>query len=79
MKEIKVEWCKNFIKATFRKYVPEGGGIYTNCFWDMAEESGLWIRGSHGSPMGQALEEMAKMEPVNDDNGNFLFHVFRLK
>ncbi|MCU6747505.1 hypothetical protein OCV51_07525 [Faecalicatena acetigenes] len=32
MKEIKVEWCKNFIKAFFRKHIPEGGGVYTECF-----------------------------------------------
>ena len=39
MKQIKVEWCENFIKATFKKHVPDGGGIYTGCFWDMAEKS----------------------------------------
>lgn len=31
MKNIKVEWCENFIKAIFRKHVPEGGGIYIGC------------------------------------------------
>lgn len=40
MKQIKVEWCENFIKATFKKHVPDGGGIYTGCFWDMAEKIG---------------------------------------
>ena len=28
MKQIKVEWCENFIKATFKKHVPDGGGTY---------------------------------------------------
>lgn len=79
MKKIKIEWCKNFIKETFRKHVPDGGGIYINCFWDMAEESGLWERGTYGTPMSTALEEMVNVSEVTDDDGNFLFYVFRLK
>ncbi|MBT9782545.1 hypothetical protein [Coprococcus comes] len=78
MKQIKVEWCENFIKAVFRKHVPEGGGIYTGCFWDMAERSGLWERGTYGTPMSQALENLTKVEAVHDDKGNFLYHVFKL-
>ncbi len=37
MKEIKIDWCKNWIKHTFEKLPFENGGIYTGCFWDMAE------------------------------------------
>ena len=36
MKEIKVEWCKNFITKTFSKY-PTGTGIERNLFFKMAE------------------------------------------
>lgn len=78
MKKIKVEWCENFIKAAFKKHVPAGGGIYTGCFWDMAEKSGLWVRGTYGTPMSEALSKLTKVECVYDDNGNFLFHVFKL-
>lgn len=42
MKDIKTEWREHFIKVVFRKHVPESGGIYTGCFWDIAEKSGLW-------------------------------------
>lgn len=35
MKQVKVEWCENFVKAVFKKHVPEGGGIYTGCFWSL--------------------------------------------
>lgn len=78
MKKVKAEWCENFIKATFKKYVPEGGGIYTGCFWDMAEKSGLWVRGTYGTPMSEALSKLTKVEYVYDDNGTFLYHIFKL-
>ena len=78
MKKIKIEWCENFIKATFKKHVPENGGIEVNCFWGMAEKSGLWIRGTYGTPMSEALEKLTKVETVSDENGNFLYNVFRL-
>lgn len=77
-KEVKVEWCKNFIKAVFKKHVPEGGGIYTKCFWDMAERSGLWERGTYGTPMSAALEELTKVETVSDENGKYLYSLFKL-
>lgn len=78
MKQIKVEWCENFIKATFKKHVPDGGGIYTGCFWDMAEKSGLWERGTYGTPMSEAIEKLTKVETVHDSEGNFLYNVFKL-
>lgn len=77
-KEVKIEWCKNFIKAVFEKHVPEGGGIYTEYFWDMAEESGLWERGTYGTPMSKALEELTKVEIVSSTNGEYLYSVFKL-
>ena len=44
----------------------------------MAEKSGLWIRGTYGMPMSEALEKLTKVETVSDDNGKFLYNVFRL-
>ena len=77
-KEVKVEWCKNFIKEVFKKYVPEGGGIYTECFWDMAERSGLWERGTYSTSMSKALEELTKVEIVSDENGEYMYSIFKL-
>ena len=44
MKQVKVEWCENFIRARFTKHHAFPGpnaGIEVNCFWKMAEASGL--------------------------------------
>ena len=77
-KEIKIEWCKNFIKSVFDKIPFENGGIEVNCFWNKAEKSGLWERGLFGSAMSAALEELTIVETVNGDNGEYLYTVFRL-
>lgn len=78
-KEIKTEWCENFIKSAFEKIPFENGGIMTEAFWNMAEKSGLWVRGTYGTPMSKALEKLTRVEIVSDDNGNYLYSVFRLK
>lgn len=78
MKQVKVEWCKEFIKSVFAKIPFENGGIECNCFWDKAEKSGLWELGTYGTPMSTALSELTKVETVRDDEGNFLYNVFRL-
>lgn len=78
-KEIKVEWCKNFIKSVFDKIPFENGGIEVNYFWEKAERSGLWERGTYGTPMSKALEEMTIVETINGENGEYLYTVFRLK
>lgn len=80
MKKIKVEveWCENFIRAFFKKHVPEGGGVYTECFWDAAEKSGLWERRTFGTAMSEALMNLTKVETIHDCDGNFLYHVFKL-
>lgn len=77
-KEVKVEWCKNFIKEVFKKHVPEGGGIYTECFWDMAERSELWELGTYSTSMSKALEELTKVEIVSDENGEYMYSIFKL-
>lgn len=79
MKEIKVEWCENFIRSAFKKLPFEHGGIECNCFWKMAEASGLWVRGTYGTPMSTALMELTIVETIHDENGNYAFTVFRLK
>lgn len=79
MKNIKVEWCKNFIESVFKRHFPEATGIYTGLFWDMAEKSGLWERGTYGTPMSKALSELTTIEAAKDANGNFAYHVFKLK
>ena len=78
MTEIKVEWCKNWIKHTFEKLPFENGGIECNIFWRMAEKAGLYVPDTYGSPMSEALSELTKCETVQDAEGNFLYNVFRL-
>jgi len=78
-REIKVEWCENFIKAQFAKIPFENPGIYTELFWNLAEAAGLWERGTYGSPMSTALENLTEVEAVHDSDGEFIYHVFRLK
>lgn len=79
MKEIKVEWCKNWIIAKFEKHPFPNGGFEVNCFWDMAEKAGLWIRGAYGSPMSIALSELTNVETVKDSDGNYMYTVFKRK
>ena len=78
-KEIKVEWCENYIKKTFAK-LPQGiTGIYTGLFWKKAEEAGFYEKNTYGSPMSKALEKLVKVENHNDKDGNFLYSTFALK
>ena len=82
MKQVKVEWCENFIRARFAKHHAFPGpnaGIEVGYFWEVAEASGLWERGTYGSPMSEALAKLTRIETIYDDQGNFLYHVFRLK
>lgn len=78
-KGIKVEWCENWIKALFEKHHPQMSGIYTELFWKLAEKSGLWIKDSYGSPMSKALSNLTVIETISDNNGEFLYNIFKLK
>ena len=81
MKQVQVEWCENFIRAQFTKHHAFPGpnaGIEVNCFWKKAEASGLWERGTYGSPMSEALGNLTEVEIVRDGEGNFLFNAFKL-
>lgn len=77
-KEIKVEWCENFIKALFNKHFPYADGIATFVFWALAEQSGLWEKGTYGSPMSQALSNLTKVDNITHE-GKLCYSVFRLK
>lgn len=77
MKQIKVEWCENWIRATFAKLPFKNGGIEAEYFWQMAERAGLWVRGTYDSPMSEALWKLTKVETVSR-NGEFCYNVFRL-
>ena len=74
--ETKIEWCMNFIKKKFER--KKCKGIEVGCFWEMAERSGLWERGTYGTPMSKALENLTRVEDILDENGNYLYTVFRL-
>lgn len=81
MKNVKIEWCENFIRALFKKHHPHPGpnaGIEVNVFWKKAEDSGLWERGTYGSPMSVALSNIAKVETILDGDGNYSYTVFKL-
>ena len=79
MKNVKVEWCENFIRARFTKHHPfPGGGIEVHCFWKMAEASGLYERGTYSSPMSEALAKLCKFEDVRDEDGNICYTVCKL-
>ena len=76
---IKKEWCEKFIKAMFEK-LPEGiTKIETGYFWKMAEKSGLWIHGTYGTPMSEALSHLTTVEIVQDECGNYSYSVFKMK
>ncbi len=82
MKEIKQEWCENFIKATFRRIhqnVGPTGGIYDQLFWAEAEKAGLWERGGSQSPMSEALAKLTRVELVRGADGNVAYAAFKLK
>ena len=81
-KEIKVEWCENWIKALFAKHSIGGkpiNGIRVECFWDLAEQSGLWIRGTYGSAMSEAVEKLTDYEMIMGGDGYLLYGIFKLK
>ena len=82
MKQIKVEWCENFIRAQFTKHHAFPGpnaGIEVNLFWRLAAESGLYEAGTYGTPMSQALGNLTDVESVLGQDGEYLYSVFKMK
>lgn len=78
-KTIKVEWCENWIRKTFASLPSFANGIERTCFFREAEKAGLYVQGSYGSPMSEAICRLLTVESVHDDLGKFLYYVFRLK
>lgn len=79
MKKINVEWCENFIKKTFAKLPEFATSIEVCCFWNMAEKSGLWTRGTYNTPMTQALENLTSIKAVYGEDHKVLYYAFELK
>ena len=83
MKNVKIEWCENFIKAAFGKHHAFSGrpdaGIEINYFWKMAHAAGLWEPGIYDGPMTRALEKLVTVETIHGDNGEAIYNVFRLR
>lgn len=79
MRKIKVEWCENFIKKTFAKLPDFATGIEIGCFWNMAEKSGLWERGTYNTPMTQALENLTSIKEVYGKDRKVSYYAFELK
>ena len=80
-KEIKAEWCENWIKAQFTKHHAFPGpnaGIEVNHFWKKAEAAGLYERGNFDSPMSKALRKLTYCEDVRDQDGNLCYNVFKM-
>lgn len=82
MKNIKVEWCENFIRAAFTKHMPpqlKNPGIEVDYFWTLAERAGLWVRGTYSSPMSIALDNLCDVADIHNEEGTYLFSAFVLK
>ena len=76
MKQVTVKDCEKFIKELFAKY--QGKGIETNYFFKLAEARGLYVRGTYGSPISIALDNLTDVYTISDYKGNYLYSVFRL-
>ncbi len=80
-KQIKVEWCENWIKAKFRKLPDFADGFECFHFWDMAEKSGLYEKGTYGTdvPMVEAIGKLCEIAWIYTDDGKFAYNAFKLK
>lgn len=79
MRQIKTEWCENWIKARFAKLPSFADGIYSGLFWKEAEKSGLYVKGTYGTPMSEALSNLCCVVDVVDENGYTQYSCFKLK
>ena len=78
-KEIKVEWCENWIKAKFQRLPDFANGFEAFHFWEMAAKSGLYEKGTYGTPMSEALGNLCYVETVYTPDGKFAYNAFKLK
>lgn len=76
--QIKVEWCENWIKARFKK-MPEGiTGIERSLFFKEAEKAGLYVPGTYGSPMSEAMTKLLDFKAKHDENGEVTYFYFQM-
>ena len=78
-KELQIKLCEDFIKEFFAEHCMPNGGVETNCFFNEAEKNGLWVRGTYGTSISKALERITAVEPVYNNNYEYLYSVFKLK
>lgn len=78
-KQIKVEWCENWIRAKFAKHPFPGGGFERGHFFKMAEKAGLFQPNVYGGPFSRALSNLCEANTKFDDNGNVSYYFFTLK
>jgi hypothetical protein len=76
MKNIKVEWCENFIRAYFKKHNCKG--VYTKLMFEEAEKAGLYVKGTYGSSFSEALSRITKVVDNYDINGDYAYSSFEL-
>jgi len=79
MKQVKVEWCKNWLVKTFERLPSGVTGIERNCLFSMAEKAGLYEHDTYGTPLSEALCSLTKVKAVNGSDGEFAYHAFELK
>lgn len=84
MREVKQEWCEEFIKKRFsaRHHAFAGdpdAGIAIWLFWEDAHKAGLWEPGVYGGPMSKALAKLTEIKEVRNNDEELLFDAFRLK
>lgn len=78
-KQIKIEWCENWIRAQFKKLPDFANGFETFHFWDMAAKSGLYEKGTYGTPMSKALGNLCEVEMCYTPDGEYAYSAFKLK
>lgn len=69
--------CKMFIRNQFKKH--DCIGIECECMFNMAADAGLYVKGTYGTDMSKALEELCDVHHRHDENGAWIYNVFVLK
>lgn len=70
---------ERFVVNTFQKLPEWATGIETECFFKMAEKAKLYVPGTYGTPISQAIEKYCNVKTVSKEDGSFLFNTFILK
>ena len=79
LNEKKITWCENWLKKTYEKHPFPGGGIERNLLFEMAAKAGLYTPNTYGSEFSTAIGNVGlKVETICDENGDFLYHSFKL-